>query len=125
MERNICKINIGKNQGTGFFCKIQFPNQNKLLPVFITNNHIINNDILNKENIKIQLDIKEEDNIKEIKLNNRMKYTSEEYDITIIEIKEEDNITNYLELDDIIINDIINNKIKINKYKWKTTRKQS
>ena len=21
MERNICKINIGKNQGTGFFCK--------------------------------------------------------------------------------------------------------
>ena len=30
-------------------------------------------------------------------------------DITIIEIKEEDNINNYLELDDNIINDIINN----------------
>ena len=112
MERNICKINIGKNQGTGFFCKIPFPNQNKLLPVFITNNHIINNDILNKENMKIELDIKGEDNIKEIILNNRMKYTNKEYDITIIEIKEEDNIKNYLELDDIIINDIINNKNK-------------
>ena len=36
-----------------------------------------------------------------------MKYTNEEYDITIIEIKKEDNINNYLELDDILINDII------------------
>ena len=25
MERNICKIKIGKEQGTGFFCKIPFP----------------------------------------------------------------------------------------------------
>jgi len=33
MERNICKINIGKKQGTGFFCKIPFPNQNKLLSI--------------------------------------------------------------------------------------------
>jgi hypothetical protein len=116
MERNICKINIGKNQGTGFFCKIPFPNQYKLLPVFITNNHVINKDILNKENMKIELDIKGEDNIKEIILNNRMKYTNKEYDITIIEIKEEDNINNYLELDDIIINDIINNKNYNKKY---------
>ena len=37
-----------------------------------------------------------------------MKYTNKEYDITIIEIKPEDNINYYLELDDIIINDIIN-----------------
>ena len=41
-----------------------------------------------------------------------MKYTNEEYDITIIEIKEEDNINNYLELDDIIINDVLYNKNK-------------
>ena len=25
MEKNICKITIGKIQGTGFFCKIPFP----------------------------------------------------------------------------------------------------
>ena len=85
MERNICKINIGKEQGTGFFCKIPFPTQNQMLPVFITNNHVINKDTLNKE--KIKLDIKEAETMKEIKLNNRMKYTNEEYDITIIEIK--------------------------------------
>ena len=29
MEKNICKINIGKEQGTGFFCKIPFPSQDK------------------------------------------------------------------------------------------------
>jgi len=116
MERNICKINIGMNQGTGFFCKIPFPNENNMLPVLITNNHIINSDILYKKNIKIKLDIKEEENIKEIILNKRMKYTNEEYDITIIEIKEEDNINNYLELDDIIINDISNNMNKNKEY---------
>ena len=118
MERDICKINIGMNQGTGFFTKIPFPNQNKLLPVLITNNHVINNDILNKD--KIKLDIKKEEDIKEIKLDNRMKYTNEEYDITIIEIKEEDNINNYLELDDIIINDILNNENYNKEYKNKT-----
>ena len=115
MERNICKINIGQTQGTGFFCKIPFPNKEKMLPVLMTNNHVINNDILYNDNFKIKLDIEEEENLKEIILNkSRMKYTNEEYDITIIEIKEEDNITHYLELDDIIINDIVNN---INKNK--------
>jgi len=122
MEKNICKITIEteteqKSQGTGFFCKIPFPNKNNMLPVFITNNHNINEDILNQENKKIQLDIKEEENIKEIILNeNRKKYTNEEYDITIIEIKEEDNINNYLELDDIIINDILNDTNKNKEY---------
>ena len=45
--------------------------------------------------------------IKTIKLdNNRLKYTNEKFDITILEIKEnEDNLNNtYLELDDEIIN---------------------
>ena len=120
MERNICKINIGEQQGTGFFTKIPFPNQNNMLPVLITNNHIINNDTLNKKNIKIKIYIKEDEDVKEIILNKRMKYTNEEYDTTIIEIKKEDNINNYLELDDIIINDISNNINKNKEYINKT-----
>ena len=64
MERNICKINIGQTQGTGFFCKIPFPNEENMIPVLMTNNHVINNDALNKD--KIELDIKKEKNIKEI-----------------------------------------------------------
>ena len=87
-----------------------------MLPVFITNNHIINRELLNKDNEKIYIRIKEENDIKKLNLNNRLKYTDEEYDITIIEIKEEDEIKNFLELDDIIINDIINNKNNNNDY---------
>ena len=116
MDRNICKINYENIQGTGFFCKIPFPNQKKYLPVLITNNHIINSDLFLKKNVKIQLDIKSEQDLKEIILKNRIKYTNEEYDTTIIELKEEDNINNYLELDDIIINDILNNINKTKEY---------
>ena len=101
MERNICKIKIGEEQGTGFFCKIPFPDLNNMLSVFITNNHIINQELLNKDNIIIEINIEEENNIKKLNLNNRKKYTNEEYDITIIEIKNEDEIKIYLELDDI------------------------
>ena len=115
MERNICKINIGQTQGTGFFCKIPFPNKENMIPVLMTNNHVINDDILNQENFKLKLDIEKEEDFKEIILNkNRMKYTNEEYDITIIEIKPEDNVNSCLELDDNIINDLLNN---INKNK--------
>ena len=46
MEKVIFKIKVGKNQGTGFFCKIPFPDVNNKLPVFISNNHIINKDLL-------------------------------------------------------------------------------
>ena len=85
-----------------------------MLPVFITNNHIINKELFNE---KIQIKIKEEKNKKYINLNkNRKKYTNEKYDITIIEIIEEDNINNYLELDDKILNDIINNENENEEY---------
>ena len=116
MSKNICKIKIGEEQGTGFFCKIPFPDINNMLSVIITNNHIINDEILYKDNSKININIEEENEIKEINLNNRIKYTNKEYDITIIEIKENDNIKNYLELDDKIIEDILNNNNKNNKY---------
>ena len=49
-----------------------------------------------------------------------MTYTNEQYDTTIIEIKEEDGINNFMELDDGIIDDIIYNKNKISQYNEKT-----
>ena len=42
MKNNVCKIMIGNTQGSGFFCKIPFPDKNNMLPVFITNNHNVN-----------------------------------------------------------------------------------
>ena len=120
MEKCICKIKIGKTQGTGFFCMVPFPDKNHMKPILITNNHVINEYLLNKEEQKIPLDIKNENDIKYINLDNRMKYTNEEYDITIIEIKEEDNINNYLELDDKIINDLFEKNNKNKEYVDKT-----
>ena len=109
MENNICKIKIGEVQGTGFFCTIPFPNKNKKLNVMMTNNHVINDKLLYDYNSKIEINIKKENKPKEIDLSDRLKYTNIEYDITIIEIKEKDNIKNFLELDDYIKNDILEN----------------
>ena len=122
MKKNICRIKMGENQGTGFFCKIPFPDRDNTLKVLITNNHIINEEILYKNNQKISIYIKEEKKLKYLNLDNRIKYTNkkEEYDITIIELKDEDEINNFLELDDKIINDIIKNENENNDYIDKT-----
>ena len=109
MEKNICKIRIGDQQGTGFFCKIPFPDENNMLPVLITNNHIINYELLYKENSTIAISSTLFEN-KILNLNDRIKRTNKEYDTTIIEIKETDKIENYLELDDYILDDIINSE---------------
>ena len=96
MKKKVCKIFIENGDiGTGFFGKIPFPDNNNLLSVLITNNHLINEIILEK-NINILISINNEKKNREIKLENRIIYTNKEYDITIIEIKKEDNINNYL-----------------------------
>ena len=120
MEKSICKIKIGQEQATGFFCKIPFPDKENMLKVLMTNNHAINENILNKKDEEISIDIYEELNTKYLNLNNRIKYTNEEYDITIIEIKDTDEIKNYLELDDNIIQDVLNNINRNDKYKDET-----
>ena len=82
--------------GTGFFCDI--PEKN--LKVFITNNHVINEDFLKKEK-KIKFEIGKEN--KEINLElKRYKMTDKFYDFTIIEILKEDNINNFLKVDKYI-----------------------
>ena len=108
MENCICKFSNGIEQGTGFFCKIPIPNDENELIVFITNNHVINEEMLNKKKQKIELKIRGEKKLKILNLDERLKYTNETYDITIIEIKESDQfrINNYLNLDDEIVNDI-------------------
>ena len=78
----------------------------KINPVLITNNHIINeNDINNNETITF--DLNNDKKLRKIELNNeRLRYTNEKLDITIIEIKEtEEKLNNeYIELDNNIIN---------------------
>ena len=120
MKKCICKISVNRCQATGFFCKIPFPNINNMLHVLITCNHVIGEQLLNQEEARILLDIKEEDQPRELCLYHRLYYTNKEFNITIIEIKSEDKIFNFLELDDIIIKDILKNINKTKGFKNET-----
>ena len=109
MNKCVCQI-YSKDEGTGFFTKIPF--NKRLLPVLITNNHVLSqNDIKNDCTIKLSLNYDKKK--KRIKIEEERKtYTNEELDITIIEIKEnKDNINNeYIDLDDNIINYLKDNE---------------
>ena len=116
MENYICQIKLGQNQATGFFCKIPFPDKDNELNVLITT------DIITKEK-KIPIIFQEKNENVEINLDNKKINTFEKFGITIIEIKKEENIKNFLELDDSIVNDILKDneqKTYIDKYKNKT-----
>ena len=112
MKNCICKIfkKDGKI-GTGFFCKIPF--NNNFLPVLITNYHILGDNDLDNNNI-IELSINGKTKIK-IKIDDsRMTYTNpdKDIDISIIEIKPEDGIKDYLEIDDDANNEILESEYK-------------
>jgi len=109
MEKCICNVRFDVSSQTryctGFFCKIPFPNY--LFPVLITSNPTNENENLSEKIEKIGINIKEKE-IKLINLKNRIKYSSKKYKTFIIEIKEEDDINNYLEIDNLMLNDLKN-----------------
>ena len=86
--------------GSGFFCKIPYTqNNNILLPVLLTNNHVLSEDSF-KNDIKIKIN----GETKFISLKDRKKWTDKEIDFTCIEIKEEeDNIHTFYNLDDKVL----------------------
>ena len=50
LKNNICNIILeGRVRGTGFFMKIKFPNNESLLPVLLTCNHVIDESFLSKK----------------------------------------------------------------------------
>lgn len=105
----ICKKDGIK--GTGFFCKVPL-SKDEYLPVFITNNHMIDEKDLKEENdISIKINNGQKKYIsKSISLKKTFKYTNETYDVTIIEIKQNiDNIYDFLELDENILDNPIDN----------------
>jgi len=98
--KSICKLNTGKSKATGFF--LNSLNQNKYL---ITNNHVINRDIVAfYSNI-----YKEIYDGKHLKLNlknifNYIKFYEKPIDITIIKINDLKEICSYVEFLDIDYN---------------------
>ena len=108
MNRGICKIILNeRNRGTGFFCKIPFPDRTNMKEVLITNYHLIDEEYI-KTSTSIKINIKGSEI--NINLKDRIIFPNKEYDTTIIEIKESDNIKYFLKLHEKIINDIIKNK---------------
>ena len=65
----------------------------------MTNYHVIDEEIYN-QNDEINLFMNDEKEVKVIKLGNkRITYFNKDYDLALIELKENDNINNCLELD--------------------------
>ena len=108
METSICKIITSNDIGTGFFCVIPFPDMNNLLPVLITNNHVLNNESL-KKGKEIEFTINDDKFHFKIIIDEKRKvYTNDKpFDISIIEIKKNDKnilLLNFLEIDEEIFN---------------------
>ena len=96
MKRYVCEIfpKHGDN-GTGLFCHLW--SNNIKIPSLITAYYVVNErELLSNEIIKIRLN--GEEKIIKIK-ENRIIYSNEDYNITIIEIKPEDKIDHFLEID--------------------------
>ena len=104
MKNSICQIIKGNTKGTGFFCKVNNPKDNKLITLLITNNHILDNEYFKKSK-SIKFYLHEDHKIKTIPINDysRIIFTNKDLDITFIEINEkEKKIFNfqYLEIED-------------------------
>ena len=118
MKNCVCKIYSNGSTGTGFFTKI--PYKNETIKVLITNNHVLDEEEIKNNNIITYIINNNEEDQKNIELNDkRIRYTNKELDIAIIEINEDkDDIHNYIEIDNSIINNIELSKEKIiKKYK--------
>ena len=98
MSNSVCRFDLGKKTGTGFICLIPYSTIEHQLKVLITCNHVFN-DIKTGNKIKVIFDNNIE---KEIILDKTRKlYTNEEYDITFIELKNNElDLNNYLKIDD-------------------------
>ena len=96
---------LWKKHGNSLFCKIPFPDENNLLHVLITCNHVLN---INSRRSNYLNTIEFSVDNKEYNLsldNSRLLYNNEKpYDITIIEIKKSDGLNeeNFLNIDKTI-----------------------
>ena len=114
MQKNICIIKLNNDtshqMATGFFCKIEKSGKINSMKVLITSKHIINGFLSKTKDKSDKNDKKlEENNIiiistkeifaKTMDLNNRDIYVFEKNNLCLIEIKEEDGIKEFFEIE--------------------------
>ena len=109
MIESVCKIHGNKLDGTGFFCAIQ--NMKEWNPqsiyTLMTNNHVLEEEDI-KPNKKIKISLNNEKKQLEITIDDSRKtFTSKTYDVTIIEMKQNDgiNLKSFMEIDKDIYED--------------------
>ena len=107
-ENSICKIKIYGGYGSGFFCKIPYPNSQNLLKCLITNCHVIDKDFLDSEN-KIKFEMNNQPFSISLEFERKI-WINEEIDYTIIEIIEADKINEFLTCDEKMNEDYFNIK---------------
>ena len=99
----ICKIKIKGAWAIGFFCKI--PYENETLKVFMTYYGVLNEKNLKEnQNLNLPLNDEKENILLDLSIE-RKTYFNKDYDITLIELKDEDKKKDYLELDDNLLQD--------------------
>lgn len=104
-------INYKNKKGIGFLCNIPFPNQSNLLPVLITNNHILDDIALRKKSTFF-LSSKGSRIDYEIEIDDSRKiYTNAIYNIAIIEIKSKEMLSKsfFLNIEDNLFKGNLNN----------------
>ena len=122
LSQKICKIVIetqkGRQIGTGFI--LAFPIDLEWFYCLITNDHVINNESINNNDV-VNISYEKEVNIKLDKNKRYIKsFIDKKLDITVIEILDEDNISKkyylYPELNTPINNELIKKEIYIPQY---------
>ena len=116
INKCICDIKCPvEGHGTGFFCRIPYPDFFNIKAVLMTNNHILKKDDIAQGKI-IKFTMNKEKTQEEIKINNKRKvYTNEEYDVTIIELYPKDDSIkedSFLDIDPKIECENPNNEFK-------------
>ena len=109
-KKSLCGISPNLNQwGSGFCCLIPLPNKKSKIPVLITCNHVLpENTLKNGNKIFIIYDDDKQTFDMNITHNSKI-YTNREYDITIIGMEENNDITKqliFMDIDEDIFNDI-------------------
>ena len=108
-----CQIILKNGYGFGFFCRIPYSkNDNLLLNVLLTCEHVLKEEIIFSEN---EIKIKIGDTVENISLKGRKKWSNKEMDYSCIEILEKDKINDFYCLDDIIFKKNYKNEIYIDK----------
>ena len=98
-QKSICKLNSSGEKGNGIFCKFPLPPTNDNSYVLIAHSKFIGSkEIFNQKQITFSLDDEDVQKTLLIEDSRKVFINEEKYKITIIEIRDEDNIIIFLML---------------------------